>query len=74
MFERQRQRQSQRQRQRQRPTLARSHLRKQAHAKDNAENHVSIAAAGGIGPLVELAGSGTSDAKEKAAAALMNLA
>ena len=40
----------------------------------NADNQVAIAAAGGIAPLVALAGSGTPGARESAAGALWNLA
>ena len=40
----------------------------------NADYHVKIAEAGGIGPLVSMADDGTEEQKENAAAALWNLA
>ena len=43
-------------------------------ARDNPDNRVAIARAGGIAPLVALARDGTDGQKEQAAGALRNLA
>ena len=46
----------------------------QSLAANNADNKVTIAAAGAIEPLVALVRGGSEGAKERAAAALKNLA